>query len=124
MGKYVNDNLLTNEQVVFETHYHWVHFISWRSLFTLGVSPLLDYYYSEFVVTNKRIIIKKGFLSRNIIEMILRKIETVNVNQSILGVLLGYGQIRIIGTGGTNEIIYCIAKPMEFRKMFMELSAT
>jgi uncharacterized membrane protein YdbT with pleckstrin-like domain len=54
--------------------------------------------------------------------MNLSKIESVNVDQSILGRMLGYGTIRIIGTGGTREEFPNISNPIEFRKKFQELS--
>ena len=46
------------------------------------------------------------------------KVESVNVEQSILGRMLGYGSIIVIGTGGTTEVFGKIADPMEFRRQF------
>jgi uncharacterized membrane protein YdbT with pleckstrin-like domain len=54
--------------------------------------------------------------------MNINKIESVNVDQSILGRILGYGTIKIIGTGGTNESFSKIKHPLQFRKKFQELS--
>jgi len=54
--------------------------------------------------------------------MNLSKIESVNVDQSILGRILGYGTIRIVGSGGTKEEFPNIRKPLEFRKKFQEMS--
>jgi uncharacterized membrane protein YdbT with pleckstrin-like domain len=122
MGTYMNNNLLRNEQVVFETNYHWVHWISWASLFTLGIYPAIQNYTDEFVVTNRRIVIKKGWISYFTLEMNLARIETVNVRQSILGRILGYGSITIIGTGGTRESFRNINRPLQFRRSFMEAS--
>ncbi|MEI6554597.1 MAG: PH domain-containing protein [Paludibacter sp.] len=120
MGNYVNNNLFRNEQVVFETKYHWIHYFSLESLFTLGIWPTIQYYTDEFVVTNKRIIIKKGLLSYFTLEMNLDRIETVNVRQSIFGRIVGYGALTIIGTGGTRESFHCIRNPLQFRRSFME----
>jgi uncharacterized membrane protein YdbT with pleckstrin-like domain len=50
------------------------------------------------------------------------KIESVNVDQSILGRILGYGTIRIVGSGGTKEVFPNISKPLLFRKKFQEMS--
>jgi len=58
---------------------------------------------SEFAITNKRVIIKVGLISRKTLEMNLSKIESVNVDQSILGRILRYGTLTVIGTGGTRE---------------------
>ncbi len=121
MGTYVNNHLIRDESVVLETNYHWVIFISWLGLFTLLLGPAIIRWSSEFVITNRRIIIKTGFISRNTFEMNLSKIESVNVDQSFMGRILGYGSMTIIGTGGTREAFRNIRKPLEFRKAFQEL---
>ena len=121
MGKYVNNHLIKDEKVVFETKYHWVIFFSLKSLFTLTISPLLQRALSEFVITNRRIIIKTGFIARSTLEMNLSKIESVNVDQTVTGRILNYGSITIIGTGGTKETFHNISKPLSFRKAFQEL---
>ena len=54
------------------------------------------------------------------LEMNLTKIESVNVDQSILGRILGYGTITIIGTGGTRESFHDISSPLLFRRKFQE----
>ena len=85
MGSYVNNHLIKDETVVFETRLHWVIFFTLRSLFTLTIAAWLERWLSEFVITNRRIIIKKGLIARNTFEMNLSKIESVNVDQSVMG---------------------------------------
>ena len=121
MGTYVNNHLIRDESVVFETNYHWIIFISLRGIFTLFLAPVIDRWQAEFVITNRRIIIKTGFISRKTVEMNLSKIESVNVDQSVVGRILRYGSITIIGTGGTRETFHNISRPIEFRKAFQEL---
>ena len=120
MGRYVNNNLFRNEQVIFETNYHWIHYFSWASLFTLGIYPTIQIYTDEFVVTDRRIIIKRGLISYFTLEMNLGRVETVNIRQSILGRIFSFGSITIIGTGGTRESFYDIRNPLEFRRSFLE----
>jgi uncharacterized membrane protein YdbT with pleckstrin-like domain len=122
MGNYIQENLIKDEKIEFETTYHWIIFCNLRAIFTLFIAPMLDRYSDEFAITNKRIIVKTGLISRKTLEMNLNKIESVNVDQSILGRMLGYGTIRIIGTGGTREEFPNISNPIEFRKKFQELS--
>ena len=122
MGNYVNNNLIKGETVAFETTYHWIIFFHWKSILTLFIRPILLRWSDEFAITNHRIIIKTGLISRHTLEMNLNKVETVNVDQSIFGRIFGYGTIRIVGTGGTNEVFNNIAHPVEFRKKFLELS--
>lgn len=122
MGTYVENNLIKDERVVYETKLHWIVFISFRALFTLFIVPLIDSLTSEFAITNRRIIIKVGLISRRTLELNLSKVESVNVDQSILARILGYGTITVIGTGGTKELFSDISKPLEFRKQFQQLS--
>ena len=121
MGSYVNNNLIRGETVEYETTYHWIIFFSLRALFTLFIAPLIEKYTDEFAITNKRVIIKTGLISRRTFELNLTKIESVNVDQSILGRILAYGSLQIVGTGGTKEIFPNINKPLTFRKKFQEL---
>ena len=121
MGSYVNQHLIKDETVAYETKLHWVIFFSLKSIFTLTIYAWLKRWLSEFVITNRRIVIKEGFIARRTFEMNLSKIETVNVDQTVMGRMLNYGSITIIGTGGTKETFHNIAKPMAFRKAFQEL---
>lgn len=121
MGTYVNNNLIRGEIVEYETSYHWIIFISLKALFTLFIAPLIDKWADEFAITNKRVIIKTGLISRKTIELNLTKIESVNVNQGFLGRILGFGSIQIVGTGGSKEIFLNITDPLTFRKKFQEL---
>ncbi len=123
MGSYVEKNLITGERVEYETTLHWKIFITLSGLFTLFIYPWVKLKTNEFVITNKRIVIKRGLISRNTFEMNLNKVETVNVDQSIWGRLFGFGSITIIGTGGTREVFSSIRKPLEFRRRFQEISS-
>jgi uncharacterized membrane protein YdbT with pleckstrin-like domain len=71
---------------------------------------------SEFAVTNKRVIVKVGLIRRHTLELLLSKVESIGVDQGILGRIVGYGNIVVIGTGGTKEPFKYIAAPLEFRK--------
>lgn len=120
MGRYVADNLIVGETVVYETRLHWIVFFSLRGLLTLWILPLVERVTSEYAITNKRVIVKRGLISRRTLELNLQRVESVSVDQSILGRLLGYGTITIIGTGGTREPFHRIAHPLEFRKAVEE----
>jgi uncharacterized membrane protein YdbT with pleckstrin-like domain len=70
---------------------------------------------TEFAVTNKRVIYKRGFIWRQTAEMNMDKVEAVDVTQSILGRLLDYGTIHVKGTGAGIEHLHRIASPIELR---------
>ena len=122
MGHYVDNNLVEDERVEYETDFHWIIFFSIPALLTIFIKPLIDVWTSEFTITNKRVIIKTGLIAINTVEMNLQRIESVQVDQGVLGRILGYGDIYIIGTGGTKEQFRYIKNPIAFRKRFQELS--
>ncbi|MDO9296110.1 PH domain-containing protein [Bradyrhizobium sp.] len=70
---------------------------------------------TETDVTNLRVVHKTGFIQRQTFEMSLDKVESVDVNQSILGRILNYGNVSIFGVGEGNKTIDTIASPLEFR---------
>lgn len=69
----------------------------------------------ETDVTNLRVVHKEGFIKRQTFEMSLDKVESVDVNQSILGRIFNYGDVSIFGVGEGNKTIEMIASPLEFR---------
>jgi uncharacterized membrane protein YdbT with pleckstrin-like domain len=71
---------------------------------------------TEFALTDRRIIAKHGILQRRSLEIQLAKVESIRVIQPILGMILNYGTVSVVGTGGTYETFRNIAKPQELRK--------
>jgi uncharacterized membrane protein YdbT with pleckstrin-like domain len=70
---------------------------------------------TEFAVTDRRVIYKCGFISRHTAEMNMDKIESVDVDQSLLGRMLNYGTIHVLGTGEGIESLRRIAAPLALR---------
>ena len=70
---------------------------------------------TEVAVTDRRVIYNTGLIRRRSIEINMDKVESVDVDQSILGRLFGYGSITIRGTGESIEPLWGIAHPIEFR---------
>lgn len=140
---YVEEQLLPGERVKYRAHLHkliyalpallalpmtggaiWAftagNTLAGAALLGLGFIPLLiahvKYTASEFAVTDKRVIIKVGWIRRRTLETMLGKVEGVSVEQGIMGRLLGFGTITVTGTGGTKEPFANIARPLEFRR--------
>ena len=140
---YVEENLMKGESVVYRTDLHWAVFTGAIGLGLLamlllvagapavglvflaiaGLAALAAYVSvatSEFVVTNKRVMIKVGWLTRRSLEVLLSKVEGIGVEQDLSGKLFGYGTIIVNGTGGTRERFKNIDDPFEFRKHVQE----
>lgn len=82
----------------------------------LAFQALIIMVSTEFGVTNRRIIAKTGFIRRQSLEILLSKVESVFVNQSILGRMLNFGTVTVTGTGGTRGSFRAIVNPIEIRK--------
>jgi uncharacterized membrane protein YdbT with pleckstrin-like domain len=83
----------------------------------LLVQEWFRWWITEIAVTNRRVIYKKGFIRRrtNEMNMNMDKVESVQVDQSILGRMLDYGTVTILGTGEGFETLRTIAGPIKLR---------
>lgn len=102
----------------------WTSTDSWpiavgAALLIIALYLLLGAFFSrwttELAITDRRIIFKRGFVRRHTIEMNMDKIESVDVDQSILGRMLNYGDITVRGTGTGLEPLKDIDDPIGFR---------
>lgn len=142
---YIEKNLMNGENITYRGKLHWMIFI-WpvcffvfaiilagnsantsgvSGLFILiatitGITSFINYTTSEFGITNKRVVVKVGFIRRNSLEVLLNKVEGIQVNQGILGRIFDFGSITISGTGGTKDPFHKIAAPLKFRKKAQE----
>ena len=131
MDSYVDSVLISGESVLHRGRVSlWPH--AWKIVLGIVLLPVLGlglvllawvwiiYSTTEIAITNKRIIAKFGFISRSTIEINLPKVESVQVDQSVMGRMLDYGTIIVAGAGTPNLSIPGAADPLEFRKHFME----
>jgi uncharacterized membrane protein YdbT with pleckstrin-like domain len=75
---------------------------------------------TEMAVTNRRVLIKTGMSSRRTLDLMLSRVESIGVEESAVGRVLGYGSVVVRGTGGTPEPFLMIAHPQEFRRAVQE----
>ena len=77
---------------------------------------------SEFAVTTTRLIFKVGIVARYTTELLLGKVESIGVQQKLLGRLLNYGDLVVTGTGGAREVFPRVHDPIAFRNHVQEAS--
>jgi len=130
---YIKDSLSDGEEVSNLFKFHWVQWLMFWIWILLGVPTvglgwivalwyLIKIKTTEMGVTNKRAILKTGFISRNTEEMRLSSIETVEIDQSIFGRLLGYGSVKITGRGFSDVKFVSVDKPLEVKKKIESIS--
>ena len=130
---YIEESLSAGEQIIGFFRLHWVSW-SWMVLWivlaipTLGITLILALY--EYLrlrsieqgVTNKRVIYKKGIVSRNSEEMKLNSIETVEIHQGILGRIFGFGDVTVTGRGLSNVVFKTVDDPMAVKRKIESVS--
>ena len=77
---------------------------------------------SEFAVTTSRLILKVGLISRYTTELLLAKVESIGVQQGLIGRVLNYGDLTVTGTGGAREIFRRVRDPIGFRNHVQQAS--
>ena len=75
---------------------------------------------TELAVTNKRVIVKKGLIQRETVELNIHKIESVRVEQGVLARMFNYGTVVVAGGGNPVAPVERISDPMAFRRAFLE----
>lgn len=78
---------------------------------------------SEFAVTSMRLIFKVGLVARYTTELLLTKVESISVTQSLVGRMLNYGDLIVTGTGGAREVFARVHDPVGFRNEVQRASA-
>ncbi len=86
-----------------------------------AVMMWIKYHFSSVTIKKKQVILCTGMLTRQTIDIPITKIETIDITQSILGGILQYGTLMVIGTGGTRHLISCLDKPLTCRRYIEQL---
>jgi uncharacterized membrane protein YdbT with pleckstrin-like domain len=87
-----------------------------------GAMRAVELLTSEFAVTTTRLIFKVGLIGRYTTELLLGKVESIGVQQTLAGRLLNYGDLVVTGTGGVREVFPRVHDPIEFRNHVQQAS--
>ena len=131
MASYTEGALVKDEKVIYTGHISFwplapliapgvVLLAAWGLGLIFLIVAYIRYKTTELAITNKRVIAKTGFISRQTVELNINKIESIQVNQSILGRIFNFGTLIISGAGNPQAPIPNISDPMAFRRAFME----
>ena len=138
---YIEKNLMDGEQIVYEARQHWM--IYWKPFLLLligiglfaiptsdmalimqicmslvllvvaGIWAVNIYGGRKYILTNRRLILKRGLVRHESTDLVLRRCEGVSIAQSIMGRLLGYGTVTV-STGEVANQFQLIEHPVEF----------
>ena len=140
---YTKSHLLPDETIKYRARLHWLPFLPayllgaffvavavvgfametwWLGIAGLAVAAATFVWIylakatAEFCVTDKRVVIKVGFIQRRTVETMLGKVESIGVDQGLVGRVFNFGTILVVGTGGTQDSFRNISNPLEFRR--------
>jgi uncharacterized membrane protein YdbT with pleckstrin-like domain len=137
MGSYIEENLARDEKIIIKAQVTWLSqfwYLFFGALLILSgigqkgaFGPILigliliaiaavHVLTTELALTNRRIIAKAGLIRRNTIELKVNRVESLGVDQGVLGRIFNFGSITVKGTGGSHAPIPYISRPMEFRQ--------
>lgn len=124
----VREYFKCKEDILYVYHLHWIILIPASVYVMIGcifgvyvIIPLIwlmikviEYIFTEVIITHKRVIIKRGWLYLRLNEIEFPKVETIVVYKSFLGLILNYGNVNVVGSGGTNNEVLCLSTPLDF----------
>jgi membrane protein YdbS with pleckstrin-like domain len=143
---YIEQSLGHNETLLYKAHFHWLYYgaawawlillfilaiwiiffaAAWAEWFLLAgctvgllavLRSMMPIWTTEIAVTNHRLIVKRGWISRSTDELQLKAIEQVNFHQGFLGRLFDFGSVDVHGTGVDDLRVPAVAAPLSFLK--------
>ena len=129
--KFIERTLPENEEIELPITFHWTHlFFAWLSLFFLWwlvigififIARYIEKWTTERALTNKRLIIKRGLISRKTEEISCNRIEEVNLSQTVIQRILGSGDILVRGVGAGEIFLRNIDDPIGVQKKINQL---
>lgn len=144
---YLSDSLSQGESIVARFSFHWVAWVKiWllyaialpaplglylatqdiRALYAYAITlpmalgPHLRLKFTEYGLTNRRVVFKKGIVARLTEEMKISTIETVEIKQSFTGRIMGFGNIMVSGVGVSDVAFTLVKDPMGVKKLIEE----
>ncbi len=136
---YVENTMMSDEILVLQGKVHWIIFMPTLSLFVIAsvlyyaldqlllsfvitcfafmaaFRALIYYFTTELAVTDRRVLAKFGWIRRSTYELNLARVTGLNVEQSVMGRVLNYGNVVVRGMGGDMTPIPAINDPIAFR---------
>lgn len=137
---------MSNNQVVYQSHLHWIVFL-WPVVLMIAAVYVglnfaainkialffafialawflmvwMTYQFSSLTIKRKQVILRTGFFVRETTDIPLNKIESIDIRQTLLGSIFKYGSLVITGTGGTKQLIHYLNRPLTCRRYIEQL---
>lgn len=114
---FIQSQLAPSETIKHMGHFHWLDKLAallWCFV-VIGIFMIIWMWTTEFAVTDRRVIVKRGWIMRKTEEISINRVEEVNLKQGILGRIFGYGTLQLRGSGGSAMKLPRMSRPLKFR---------
>jgi uncharacterized membrane protein YdbT with pleckstrin-like domain len=122
---YIVKRLAPGESILHEGRFHWLQkILPWLALIFLGIliigvfiwiADLIRLKTTEMLITNRRVVLKRGFFNVKVDELNLASVEGAHIEQSFIGRIFGFGRLTLRGRGETEIVFPAMARPAQFR---------
>jgi uncharacterized membrane protein YdbT with pleckstrin-like domain len=130
---YLEESVSAGEKIHALFRLHWsarlpmvvfilLGFVSFGLTWFLAIYEYFRLKFIEQGVTNKRVILKTGIISRRTEEMKVTSIETVEIDQGILGRIFGSGTVKVTGRGLSDVSFRRVDDPMSVKRQIESIS--
>ena len=122
---YLDESLAPGERVVARFALHWTakgRLILGILLIPVVIGIFIAIYEwlrlrsIELAVTSQRVVYKTGIVGRETEEIRLSALETVDLQQTAWGRMLGYGNVRVTGRGESSLVFARVADPVGVKR--------
>ena len=131
MGSFVETTLAPGEAVKYEARVSVWSLWGWIVLglatisFVFGLVfffiAFLKWWSTELAITDRKVVAKYGLISRQTVEILLPRIESIHVQQSFIGRIFNFGTVVLSGTGSAQAPIVGISNPLMFRRVLLSV---
>jgi len=131
--RYIDESLADGEIILRRGKFPAVFWVgAWAALILLGIivvgvfiflAAAIHMWTTDFAVTNRRVVLKRGWLNRRTQELAVENVEGVSLDQSIIGRLFGFGRVIVTGTGDATIVFPPTSHPIDFRRAIEQARA-
>lgn len=124
--RYIDESLAPGETIIARGKWPAIFWVgAWAALLLLGIILVGVFIFltawikmstTDFAVTNRRVILKRGWLNRHTRELAVESVEGVSLDQSLIARIFGFGRVVVTGTGEATIVFPPMAHPVEFRR--------
>jgi uncharacterized membrane protein YdbT with pleckstrin-like domain len=136
---YATRSLAANEHVLYDGGISFL-WLMWRTLVSafwtlvwlvvfapvallvllVWIGHVIRWWTTEYAITNRRVLYKEGLIRRNTRELFHNRIESADVEQTVIARLFGFGNVLFRGQGNATLAFVYVQAPLLVKKTMLK----